>query len=138
MPNLTPRWVLQYWGTEVCRNGFHNDIWVSSIENKLRLTAEDIVITDCRFINEVNAIKQAGGTTIRVQRGENPDWYEDAINFNKGEHGNMAWAFSKNRLEKMNIHASEYSSVGLAYDHFITNNDTIDALHSKVKSLINL
>ncbi len=138
MPHLTPRWVLQYWGTEVCRNGFHNDIWVSSIENKLRLTTEDIVITDCRFINEVNAIKQAGGTTIRVQRGENPDWYEDAINFNKGEHGNMAWALSKNRLEKMNIHASEYSSVGLAYDHFITNNHTIDSLHSKVKSLINL
>lgn len=138
MPHLTPRWVLQYWGTEVCRNGFHNDIWVSSIENKLRLTTEDIVITDCRFINEVNAIKQAGGTTIRVQRGENPDWYEDAINFNKGEYGNMAWALSKNRLEKMNIHASEYSSVGLAYDHFITNNHTIDSLHSKVKSLINL
>ena len=26
MPTLTPRWVLQYWGTEVCRRGFHNDM----------------------------------------------------------------------------------------------------------------
>ena len=36
MPELTPRWILQYWGTEVCRNGFHNDIWVASVENQLR------------------------------------------------------------------------------------------------------
>ena len=36
MPHLTPRWVLQYWGTEVGRRSFHNDIWVSSIENQLR------------------------------------------------------------------------------------------------------
>ena len=26
MPTLTPRWILQYWGTEVCRAGFHDDI----------------------------------------------------------------------------------------------------------------
>jgi len=36
MPHLTPRWVLQYWGTEVGRRTFHNDIWVASIENQLR------------------------------------------------------------------------------------------------------
>ena len=30
---ITPRWVLQYWGTEVCRNNFHSDIWVASVEN---------------------------------------------------------------------------------------------------------
>lgn len=52
IPHLTPRWVLQQWGTEVCRNGFHNDIWVASVENKLRMTQDNIVITDCRFANE--------------------------------------------------------------------------------------
>jgi len=36
MPNLTPRWILQYWGTEVCRQGFHDDMWIASLENKLR------------------------------------------------------------------------------------------------------
>ncbi len=33
---ITPRWVLQYWGTDVLRNHFHTDIWVASVENKLR------------------------------------------------------------------------------------------------------
>ena len=45
MPTLTPRWVLQYWGTEVCRKTFHDDIWIASIENKLRQSKDNIVIS---------------------------------------------------------------------------------------------
>ena len=36
LPWLTPRWVLQFWGTDVCRENFHEDIWIASLENKLR------------------------------------------------------------------------------------------------------
>ena len=55
MPHLTPRWVLQYWGTEVCRTGFHDDIWIASLENKMRKTFDNIVISDVRFPNEITA-----------------------------------------------------------------------------------
>lgn len=136
--DITPRWVLQYWGTDVLRNHFHNDIWVASVENKLRQAKDDIVITDCRFANEVKAIKDAGGTTVRVTRGENPDWYQYAIEYNKGPDGNPLWSISKVKLEKLGIHASEYSSVGLSYDHYIDNNSSIDDLQTRVKSVINL
>lgn len=135
--NITPRWVLQYWGTEVCRNGFHQDIWVASLENKLRKATDNVVITDCRFLNELNAIKNAGGITLRVERGEQPEWYEDAIALNKGP-SHIGWAIAKEQLMKLNIHASEYSSVGLQYDHVVQNNGTIDELHSRIKSIINL
>lgn len=134
---LTPRWVLQQWGTEVCRNGFHNDIWVASVENQLRKAKDNIVITDCRFANEVNAIKNAGGITMRVERGERPDWYDSAVNYNKGPNGNALWSVSKSKLDKLKIHASEYSSVGLDYDYYIDNNGTIDHLHTQVEQLIN-
>jgi hypothetical protein len=137
MPELTPRWVLQQWGTEVCRNGFHNDIWVASVENQLRKAKDNIVITDCRFANEVNAIKNAGGTTLRVERGERPEWYDAAVNYNRGPNGNSNWSLSKIALDKHKIHASEYSSVGLNYDHYIDNNGTIDNLHSQIEKLIN-
>ena len=137
MPDLTPRWVLQYWGTDVCRNHFHNDIWVASVEHRLLNSKEDIVITDCRFSNEVAAIKNAGGIAIRVQRGLNPEWYDSAIAYNRGPNGNSSWALSKMKLDNMKIHASEYSSVGLKYDHVIENNGTIDSLHEKIKNLIN-
>lgn len=135
--NITPRWVLQYWGTDVLRNYFHTDIWVASVENKLRQTKDNIVITDCRFANEVNVIKAVGGTTIRVIRGEQPEWYEAAVSYNKGEVGNMSWSISKSKLDSLNVHASEYSSVGLDYDYYIDNNHSISDLHYQIESIIN-
>jgi hypothetical protein len=138
MPHLTPRWILQYWGTEVCRNHFHNDIWVASVQNKLRQATDDIVITDCRFANEVLAIKEVGGITTRVERGPRPEWYNAAIAFNKGPDGNSEWSLSKATLDRFRIHASEYSSVGLKYDSLLDNNQTIDDLHNQVEKLINL
>jgi hypothetical protein len=135
---ITPRWILQYWGTDVLRNHFHTDIWVASVENKLRQSKDNIVITDCRFANEVLAIKNAGGITVRTERGEKPSWIDAAISFNKGENSNMSWSISKAQLAKLNIHASEYSSVGLDYDHYLNNNGTIDELHHQIKSIINL
>ena len=135
--DITPRWILQYWGTDVCRNHFHNDIWVASVEHKLLNSNEDIVITDCRFDNEVNAIKNAGGVALRVKRGSDPDWYDSAIAYNKGPNGNSYWAVSKRKLDKLKIHASEYSSIGLNYDHIIMNNGTIDELHNTIYEIIN-
>jgi len=138
MPHLTPRWVLQYWGTDVLRNHFHTDIWVASVENKLRQTTDNVVITDCRFSNEVNAIKAAGGTTCRVIRGENPIWYQSAVDYNKGPNGNAGWAVGKRVLDTNNVHASEYSSVGLKYDHYLKNDGTIIDLHDQINQLLNL
>ena len=138
MPQLTPRWVLQHWGTDVLRNHFHTDIWVASVENQLRQAKDDIVITDCRFANEVEAIKNAGGTTCRVFRGEKPDWYEAAIDYNKGPNGNAGWSLGKAKLDRAKVHASEYSSVGLKYDHYIQNDGTIVDLHEQVNQLLGL
>ena len=136
MPKLTPRWVLQYWGTEVCRHGFHDDIWIASVENKMRKTADNIVISDVRFPNEIKAIHNAGGLVIRVKRGEDPAWFEAAASFNKGPNGNATWALSKNKLEQLKIHASETSWVGGNIDYVINNDTTIDELFSSIKNLV--
>jgi hypothetical protein len=137
IPHLTPRWVLQHWGTEVFRNCFHPDIWVASVEHKLKSAKDNIVITDCRFRNEIEAIKNAGGVTIRIERGIRPEWYDDAVALNKGP-SQIGWALAKDKLLKLNVHASEYCSVGLNYDHYIDNNSTIDSLHTQIKSILNL
>jgi hypothetical protein len=134
MPQLTPRWVLQNWGTEVCRNGFHDDIWIASVENKMRKTTDNIVISDVRFPNEIKAIHNAGGKVIRVKRGPEPDWYDAAVSMNKGEVGNMSWAISKEKIAKLGIHASETAWVGGDIDVVIENNGTIDDLYQAIKS----
>ena len=135
MPDLTPRWVLQYWGTEVCRKAFHDDIWIASLENKLRNSKDDIVISDCRFPNEIKSIWDAGGIVVRVIRGPEPEWYQDAVNFNEGDR-NMTWATSRSRLEKLKIHASETAWVGTEFDVVLDNNSTIDDLFAQVKDLV--
>ena len=135
-PNLTPRWILQYWGTEVCRHGFHDDIWIASLENKMRKTRDNIVISDVRFPNEIKAIHNAGGQVIRVKRGPDPEWYDAAISFNHGPNGNATWALSKMRLDTMKIHASEYSWVGSKFDNVVSNDTSIDDLFKQLGLLV--
>jgi hypothetical protein len=135
MPNLTPRLMLQLWGTEVCRNGFHDDIWIASLENKMRKTADNIVISDVRFPNEIAAIHNAGGIVVRIKRGDDPEWFQDAVNTNAGPQ-NMSWLISKTKLEKLGIHASETSWVGGNIDFVIENNSTVDELFSKIEELV--
>jgi len=135
MPDLTPRWVLQYWGTEVVRRGFHDDTWIASLENKLRKTTDDVVISDCRFPNEIAAIKKAGGIVVRVHRGPDPEWYALCKIVNAGPH-NMAWTTSKIALEKYNIHASETAWIGTDFDAVLDNNSSMDYLFSQVNDLV--
>jgi hypothetical protein len=130
MPHLTPRWVLQYWGTEVCRRAFHDDIWIASLENKLRNSKDNIVISDCRFPNEIKSIKAAGGLIVCVERGILPHWYDIAIQANRGVESAANW------LKEENIHASETSWVGTTFDHKFNNNGSIDSLYSQVISLV--
>lgn len=137
MPHLTPRWVLQNWGTEVCRLGFHNDIWIASLENKLRKTNENIVISDCRFPNEIAMIKNLSGTTVRVKRGPEPEWWNDAIAVNAGMK-RVGWALGKSKLEKLKIHPSEYAWIGTEFDTTIENNGTIDDLYNNIEQLLML
>ena len=67
-----------------------------------------------------------------MNRGQNPEWYDAAVQYN---HGNKN---AYDILTAHKVHASEYSSVGLPYDFYVDNNSTVDELHRKVDSIINL
>ena len=126
---ITPRWVLQVWGTEVCRHGFHDDIWIASLENKLRQVKDNVVISDVRFPNELKAIKNAGGFILRTHRGPRPEWFSDALldNYNGTTHMKEKYP---------NVHFSEWALVGSDIDEPVDNNGTMDALFSQVDNII--
>jgi len=130
MPTLTPRWILQYWGTEVCRKAFHDDIWIASLENKLRTSKDHVVISDCRFPNEIDSIKRAGGKIVWIRRGPLPEWYEIAQQANKG----INWAVQE--LKALGIHSSETAWIGTEFDVIIENDGSIEQLYSQTKQLI--
>jgi hypothetical protein len=129
-PQLTPRWVLQYWGTEVCRVGFHDDMWIASLENKLRKSSDNVVISDCRFPNEIRSIREQGGQIVWIQRGELPSWHIMAAKANHGD------TFAAEKLKALGVHASETAWVGTDFDNIIDNNGSIDNLYQRLKSLV--
>ncbi len=76
---ISPRVALQRIGTEMFRTHIHPDTWVKAVVRTISAAPEkNYVITDCRFANEVNAIKELGGRIIHVARGAEPAWAEDA------------------------------------------------------------
>jgi len=125
IPHLTPRWAMQNLGTEVIRKHFHQDIWTAGVENKLRKINNNVVISDCRFPNEVAAIQAAGGVVVCVKRGPEPDWLNIAIT----NPGMMPQLYP-------GVHASEYSWVGTKFDRIIDNNKSLDMLHNQIRDLV--
>ena len=117
--DVTPRWVLQYFGTEVMRQGMHDAIWVDSC--MARYDGKPTVIADTRFENEIKTIREMGGTILLVKRGQDPEWFTDYVE------GNVI---------PKDVHSSEYAWAKSEYDHLITNDGTLEDLHSKIDDLI--
>lgn len=128
--NFTPRWAMQNIGTNVFRNCFHDEIWVAILENRLKNSNKNIVISDIRFKNEMQLVKKLGGSIIKVSRGPNPHWYQHAVLANAGD------TESLKILEKNQIHPSEWSWINDLIDFEILNNDSIDNLKLNIKNLV--
>jgi len=130
MPTLSPRWVLQYWGTEVARRTFHDDIWIRSLEKKLLVSETNVVIADCRFPNEVASIRQAGGHLIWVQRGQHPEWIDAARAASNGE----VWGL--NKMNELQVHSSEWSWLSTDFDFVIKNNGDLPHLYKQIEDFL--
>jgi len=99
---ITVRQFLQELGTDACRNGLHPNTWVNALmadyvalpqvgpgiteDNDYQYP--NWIITDTRFPNEAQAIKDAGGIVIRVDRPG-----VSAINAHPSETGLDNWDF---------------------------------------------
>lgn len=64
----TPRHAMQTLGTEWGRHLMDQDFWVDTFMERCAVILRDapIVVTDVRFPNEVDAVKQMGGQVYRV------------------------------------------------------------------------
>jgi len=66
----TPRFAMQTIGTEWGRQLIHPDLWIRAWRAAVdRLPAGvPVVVDDCRFPNEAEAVKAAGGVCVRIER----------------------------------------------------------------------
>ena len=132
IPHLTPRWVLQYWGTEVCRQGFHDDIWIAALENRLRQRTGHTVISDVRFPNEVAAIRNAGGRIVWIRRGADPEWCTTLVEMRQ----NSTLGICTDYMRQFGVHASEWAWVGTRFDAVVDNNGSVEQLYEQLKNLV--
>jgi hypothetical protein len=126
---FTPRVAMQYLGTDVLRTHFHDSVWIMSLESRIR-DKEKIVLTDCRFPNEINLVRQLGGPVFRIKRGPEPDWYPTAYQAALGHQ-----AFQE-EMATLGIHSSEWACLAEPIDAVIENNGTIPDLEANTECLV--
>jgi len=135
IPDFTPRYALQHIGTDVFRRNFHPDIWVAACERQIEMTDKNVVISDCRFYNELNVIKRLGGKTVVVWRHAKPDWWATASNVNKS--GTNSQTNNTMQVIFPEIHPSEWSWAGWKFDFEINNTSSLDNLKKDVLLKLN-
>ena len=109
---VTPRLILQQFGTEVMRGQMYDGIWVDSVIGRYK--GENTVISDTRFQNEIKTIKAHGGKILLVKRGELP---------------------TREEMQKQGAHRSEWDWMGSEFDYIIENNGTLPQLNVKIDKL---
>jgi len=99
----------------------------------LKSTYPNWIISDMRFPNEMEAVKNRGGITIRVNRYPKDIIIDgNLMIFDKGSSTHLR------ELEKIyqNAHASETSLDNANFDYVIDNNGTIEELVEKVRVIL--
>jgi len=114
--NMTIGEMLQKIGTNVMRDYFDKDIWIKSLLLELEQNDGNYIISDCRFKNEAQAVKDIGGIVIRINRTNN----DTALN-------------SKRDLNHPSeIDLDDYTG----FDFIIENDGTLEDLDIKIKNIL--
>lgn len=106
--NLSIRQLLQYFGTEIMQKYFGKRVWINST---MRNRSEYTIVSDLRFIEEYNAVKEKKGVIIYVNRP----------NYEFGQHA------SEREMKEL--------LEGDKYDFIIDNNGSIEDLFNQVKNI---
>ena len=121
---VTPRLVLQLFGTDCMRNGFFDGIWVSLVKQKiLENPDKNWVIPDVRFPNEVKMIQSVQGQVWQVRRGELPSWFLEKRD---------------NSIEPKDVHASEWAWIDKdeSFEQIIQNDGSLEDLLKKLEKML--
>lgn len=133
--DITPRLVLQLFGTDCMRVGFFDGIWVSLVKQKLLDNPDkNFIIPDVRFPNEIKLIKELQGQVWQVRRGKKPQWWATALGINQAnetynQNNSMTIVFPE-------VHISEWAWINedKDFDVIIENNSTLTKLKNQVLS----
>lgn len=139
---ITPRNVLQVFGTDIVRNNFHKNIWVESFIKRYKDNPIDTVVADVRFPNEMQTIKKLGGKLYRIKRGEDPKWmsYVKEVYYKGLGNSNLSNIVSNvSELVVIKLpHKSEWAwlEAESLIDEVIDNSGTLKEFNQKINQII--
>ena len=119
--NSTLREVLQIVGTELLREGFNKNVHVASTMANIK-DKDNVIITDMRFPNELEAVKKRGGITIKVNRNPEYKWIDK-----------QEWDLHTKGIVP---HESETALDNSTFDYEILNDGTISELIDKIRIIL--
>lgn len=132
---VTPRQMMQTFGTELVRNHLHRDFWVFRLRKSIEQTDGPVVVTDVRFPNEHKLIRDLGGEIYWVRRDQLPQHYESAIKYNSLSP--LLKKLLKPFYHKLlSVHESERAWVGLPVNKTIHNSHNLYALEQAVHKAV--
>lgn len=137
--DITPRWVLQFIGTQVFRHHVLEDFWVHAAMKRMQDKTKNYVVTDARFPNEFAMITGHSGFLVEVVNRE-PMWVQMIRGMKTREE---VEAFTAD----MSVHASEWEHVFwrrsnpvdfVLYNIFdeIQNSTTMDNLSASITHML--
>jgi hypothetical protein len=139
---VTPRWALQYVGTEVFRNTLSHDVWAIALEARMNARPDaKFVIDDCRFSNEQFTIKQCGGTLVWIDRNR-PEWWTPDFEVSEDASNHESATRRKAVIEAQvaaGVHPSELDWLvdgPYLFDAVIKNAVGLDDLQAQVRALV--
>jgi hypothetical protein len=128
---VLPRWALQKLGTEGAREVLSDSIWVNALEKRIG-NIRKVVVTDVRFPNEVEKIKELHGFNIRVVRGPEPEWYNCAYETNLGPNKDLMKQYYPD------VHYSEWAWIGTPFNYVLDNNGSLQELRASVTHMLQI
>lgn len=131
--HITPRNMLQLMGTEVGRGMIHPDLWIYALEKRIEMY-QNVVIADVRFPNEMKFIQEKGGFIVRVKRGDDPEWYDTALQDNKDGNTDLG----RMNINYPKIHYSEWAWIGYPVDYQLDNVGAISMLDGDIEHMIKI
>ena len=122
---ITPRLVLQLFGTDCMRDGFNDGVWVSLLKKTILDNPGNYVIPDVRFQNEQQMIRDIGGEVWWVKRGDNPEWWSKAV---------LDTQTGSDFMAEEDVHPSEWkwADTNDRFDEIIYNDSTMSELKHQV------
>jgi hypothetical protein len=132
---ITPRRILQEFGTEVVRENMVDNFWIAAARKTILNSNKHVVITDARFPNELDMIRSLGGSCVRIKRGNNPWWYARSKRINSQPKWiKHTWLSFDKKLAA--VHPSERDWIGYNFDHVLLNNQDKEQLFEQTQMLL--